>query len=110
MRVSQRPLSQAYSRHFVLTAWLEQLALAAIDVGQLDVADVRQILIPAFAYRFLSTQNCISALSTQFPGSPRVECLIGIRKEATEPLDEILSYYEDLMDADESNAVSVTCD
>jgi len=70
-------------------AWLEQLALAAIDIGQLDVAD-----------------DCIKELADKFPDSPRVDCLIGIRIEATEPAEAALQYYDDLLSKDESNAAA----
>ncbi|KIJ64762.1 hypothetical protein HYDPIDRAFT_111357 [Hydnomerulius pinastri MD-312] len=68
-------------------AFLEQLTLAAIDVGRLDVAD-----------------QCLQLLSDKFPGSPRVDCLAGIRMEATEPPEVALKYYAELLEADSANA------
>ncbi|KAH8112293.1 TPR-like protein [Phellopilus nigrolimitatus] len=70
-------------------AWLEQLALAAIDVGRLEVAD-----------------ECISRLTVKFPGSPRVNVLVGIRKEASFPAEAVLAYYDGLLEADEANAAA----
>ncbi|KAF7292845.1 TPR-REGION domain-containing protein [Mycena indigotica] len=68
-------------------AVLEQLFLAAVDIGRLDVAD-----------------ECLKQLSTQFPDSPRVEVLTGIRMEATESPDVVLQYYNGLLEADSANA------
>jgi len=45
-------------------------------------------------------------LSDKFPGSPRVECLTGIRIEATEPPETAMKYYEELLEADSANGVS----
>ncbi|THG99441.1 hypothetical protein EW145_g7267 [Phellinidium pouzarii] len=70
-------------------AWLEQLVLAAIDVGRLSIAD-----------------ECIASLKEKFPGSPRVDVLIGIRKEATLPAQDVLAYYDGLLDSDEANAAA----
>ena len=50
---------------------------------------------------------CIELLSQRFPKSPRVEVLIGIRKEASLPAEAVLEYYDRLLEADESNAVRV---
>ncbi|PAV17801.1 TPR [Pyrrhoderma noxium] len=71
------------------SAWIEQLALAAIDVGRLDIAD-----------------ECIEALAEKFPGSPRVVVLVGIRKEASLPAESALAYYEELLAEDETNAAA----
>ncbi|KAF8351942.1 hypothetical protein F5887DRAFT_933116 [Amanita rubescens] len=68
-------------------AFLEQLTLAAIDIGRLDVADV-----------------CLDQLAKKFPGSPRVDVLQGIRIEASESANVALQYYDQLLDADPSNA------
>ncbi|KAF9232638.1 TPR-like protein [Melanogaster broomeanus] len=68
-------------------AFLEQLTLAAIDVGRLDVAD-----------------QCLQLLSDKFPGSPRVDCITGIRMEVTEPPEIALKYYAELLEADSANA------
>ncbi|KIM54070.1 hypothetical protein SCLCIDRAFT_137544 [Scleroderma citrinum Foug A] len=67
--------------------FLEQLALAAIDIGRLDVAD-----------------RCLEQLSSQFPGSPRVDCLTGIRLEASESAEKALKYYGELLEVDPTNA------
>ncbi|EMD36887.1 hypothetical protein CERSUDRAFT_51519 [Gelatoporia subvermispora B] len=66
---------------------VEKTALAALDLGQLDVAD-----------------RCLRVLADKFPASPRVECLTGIRMEATESPDMCLKYYDDLLETDSSNA------
>ncbi|KAF9564084.1 tetratricopeptide repeat domain 35 [Agrocybe pediades] len=68
-------------------AFLEQLALAAIDVNRLDIAD-----------------QCLKQLGDKFPGSPRVDVLTGIRMEATEPPSTVLSYYDELLQANSANA------
>ncbi|KAG9310208.1 TPR-like protein, partial [Chiua virens] len=68
-------------------SFLEQLALAAIDVGRLEVSD-----------------QCLRTLNDKFPGSPRVECLTGIRMEATETPEVALKYYAELLEADPTNA------
>jgi len=60
-------------------AWpfIEQLALAALDLGRLDIAN-----------------ECISRLEKQFRGSPRVECLQGIRLEFKGAYDDALAMYQ----------------
>ncbi|KIK07160.1 hypothetical protein K443DRAFT_87921 [Laccaria amethystina LaAM-08-1] len=68
-------------------AFLEQLALAALDVGRIDVAD-----------------QCLRQLSDKFPESPRVDVLSGIRMEATEPPSTVLQFYDELLKADPANA------
>ncbi|KAI0060021.1 TPR-like protein [Artomyces pyxidatus] len=70
--------------------FLEQLALASIDVGRIDIAE-----------------DCFTQLTAKFPGSPRVECLEGILKEATASPEDALAFYEKILDADPSNAVRV---
>ncbi|RDB19720.1 ER membrane protein complex subunit 2-A [Hypsizygus marmoreus] len=70
-------------------AFLEQLALAAIDVGRLDIAD-----------------RCLKLLTDKFPRSPRVDVLAGIRMEATESLEVVLQYYDELLDEDSANAAA----
>lgn len=67
-------------------AFLEQLALASLDVGRIDIAD-----------------RCLKLLTEKFPGSPRVECLTGIRMEATESPEVVNKYYDELLAADSSN-------
>ncbi|KAG6888251.1 hypothetical protein C0995_009452 [Termitomyces sp. Mi166 len=68
-------------------AFLEQLALASIDVGRLDIAD-----------------ECIKQLADKFPKSPRVDVLAGIRMEASVSTDIVLKYYDQLLEADPTNA------
>ncbi|EIW79724.1 TPR-like protein [Coniophora puteana RWD-64-598 SS2] len=70
-------------------AWsfLEQLALASIDMGRYDIAD-----------------QCLKVLEERFTGSPRVDCLHGILMEATESPEIALKYYNDLLEADSANA------
>ncbi|PFH51196.1 hypothetical protein AMATHDRAFT_75155 [Amanita thiersii Skay4041] len=70
-------------------AFIEQLMLASIDIGRLDVAD-----------------RCLQQLADKFPGSSRVEILQGIRMEATEPPNVVLQYYDKLIDADSGNAAA----
>jgi hypothetical protein len=50
-------------------------------------------------------QQCLRTLSDKFPGSPRVDCLTGIRMEASETPDISLKYYAELLEADPTNAV-----
>ncbi|KAF8892991.1 TPR-like protein [Infundibulicybe gibba] len=67
-------------------AFLEQLALASIDVGRLDIAD-----------------QCLKQLTDKFPDSPRVDVLTGIRIEASETPTTALQYYNKLLEADSAN-------
>jgi len=77
------------NKHLGDDGWtfLEQLALAALDVGRIEVAD-----------------RCLQLLSEKFPDSPRINCLHGIRMEATESPKTALAYYDSLLDADSANA------
>ncbi|KAG6380339.1 TPR-like protein [Boletus reticuloceps] len=87
--------------------FLEQLALAAIDVGRLDVADVRTCYSRIERLRSPTSrrrQECLRTLNAKFPGSPRVDCLTGIRMEATEAPDIALKYYAELLEADPTHA------
>ncbi|KAG6827952.1 hypothetical protein H0H92_009860 [Tricholoma furcatifolium] len=68
-------------------AFLEQLALAAIDVGRLDIAD-----------------ECLKQLGAKFPNSPRVDVLTGIRMEASVSNETILQYYDEVLEEDPTNA------
>ena len=96
-------------------AFLEQLALAAIDIGRLDVADVGDGCLCTASVVMLSdssliiVQVCLEQLAKKFPGSPRVDTLQGIRIEASERPDVALQYYDQLLDADPSNAVGYLC-
>ncbi|KAJ7757043.1 hypothetical protein B0H16DRAFT_1537845 [Mycena metata] len=67
-------------------AVLEQLFLASIDIGRLDVAD-----------------QCLKQLAERFPDSPRVDVLTGIRMEATESPEVALQYYTQQLNADPAN-------
>ncbi|KAF8513203.1 hypothetical protein JB92DRAFT_2924738 [Gautieria morchelliformis] len=67
-------------------AFLEQLALASLDIGRLDIAD-----------------DCLEQLTEEFPGSPRVECLKGIRLEADDKPGEALNFYEAALREDDTN-------
>ena len=87
---------------------MEQLALAAIDVGRLDVADVRTCLPGELELLdSLTHQQCLRTLGDKFPGSPRVDRLTGIRMEATESPETALKYYAESLEADPTNAVRV---
>lgn len=44
-------------------------------------------------------------LNDKFPSSPRVDCLTGIRMEATETPEISLKYYAELLEADPTHAV-----
>lgn len=70
-------------------AWsfLEQVALASMDIGRLELAD-----------------ECLELLTEQFPDSPRVECLKGIRIEADNKPKEALAFYESALSEDEANS------
>ncbi|TFY63734.1 hypothetical protein EVG20_g6193 [Dentipellis fragilis] len=83
--------SARYIDRLVTKGWafLEQLTLAAIDVGRLDVAE-----------------GCIKHLSDKFPGSPRVEVLEGIYIEASQSPDVALVYYDKTLEADPANAAA----
>ena len=86
-------------------AWLEQLALAAIDVGKLDIADVRYQPVDTEDVAEPTLQDCIMLLKGNFKESPRVDVLVGIRKEASQSPETVLEYYDTLLKNDESNAV-----
>ncbi|PPQ86410.1 hypothetical protein CVT25_003532 [Psilocybe cyanescens] len=70
-------------------AFLEQLALASLDIGRIDIAD-----------------QCLLQLVERFPASPRVDVLTGIRMEATESPSVVLSYYDELLRANSTNAAA----
>lgn len=73
-------------------SFLEKLILAAIDIGDLALAD-----------------NCLNSLVEKFPDSPRVDILQGIRLEATALPDKperAFHYYDELLLEDESNAAA----
>lgn len=47
----------------------------------------------------------MNRLATEFLGSPRVQCLEGILKEANESPQDALRFYNQVLEADPSNAV-----
>jgi len=65
---------------------LERLAYAALDMGQVDVAD-----------------KCLTRLLTAFPSSARVAALRGAILEATSP-DAALKFYGDVLELDSSDS------
>ncbi|KAF8336347.1 uncharacterized protein EI90DRAFT_2864016, partial [Cantharellus anzutake] len=66
--------------------FLEQLAFAALDIGQTSFAE-----------------QCIQQLDSKFPGSPRVDRLKGLRLEALGNYDDALTLYESLIESDPTN-------
>jgi hypothetical protein len=52
-----------------------------------------------------TVQRCIQLLQDQFGDSPRVDCLSGIRLEATETSKVALDFYDDVLKSDPTNAV-----
>ncbi|KAI0733251.1 TPR-like protein [Fomitopsis betulina] len=66
---------------------LEKLFLNALDQRDVETAD-----------------QCLQLIVDRFPGSPRADVLQGLRMEATEPLEVSLKFYDELLEADESNA------
>jgi len=68
---------------------LEQVALAALDIGQLRLAT-----------------TCIAALDTRFPDSPRVSALQGVALEAAGRPEQALQWYDHMLSLDESNGVA----
>lgn len=53
----------------------------------------------------MHAQECLEQLVDEFPGSPRVECLKGIRIEADENPGEALDFYEAALKEDDTNIV-----
>lgn len=70
-------------RHLVL----EQVIIAAFDCSRIEIAD-----------------HCIKQLSSEFPGSLRVQKYKAMRLEALEMYDEALEMLEDIIAKDETNA------
>ncbi|ORY31204.1 hypothetical protein BCR39DRAFT_526840 [Naematelia encephala] len=64
----------------------EQLAIAALDIGRLGLANEQ-----------------ISLLSSKFPKSPRVSILQGLRLEAQNDMDSARKVYQGLLKIDETN-------
>lgn len=52
-----------------------------------------------------TAQRCLRMLNSKFSDSPRVDCLTGIRMEATEAPDIALKFYAELLEADPTNTV-----
>jgi len=50
-------------------------------------------------------KTCLERLEKRFPKSPRVELLLGMKYEAEKKLDQALSIYENILNADETNMV-----
>ncbi|CDO72111.1 hypothetical protein BN946_scf184962.g54 [Trametes cinnabarina] len=94
------------------TGWdeVEKLALAALDQGNTEVADVRTFALsiyvtpPDAAVALYAPQRCLKILADKFPDSPRVDVLTGIRMEATERPEVVLRYYDELLEEDSSRA------
>ncbi|KZV91339.1 TPR-like protein [Exidia glandulosa HHB12029] len=68
-------------------AFLEQVALAALDIGQVELA-----------------YDCIAQLEERFPDSPRTTVLQGIVLESTGQYQKALLWYDAALEIDESNA------
>jgi len=69
-----------------LWPFLEQLAIAALDCGKLDLAKV-----------------CRDRLEEKFPGSPRVQALVGMIHEGEGRLALAKAFYEKVLAEDENN-------
>jgi hypothetical protein len=59
-------------------------------------------------FSFLSLQECLEELAKNFPDSPRVNVLTGIRMEASEPADIVLKFYNEQLKEEAANAVSAS--
>ncbi|RUP52029.1 hypothetical protein BC936DRAFT_143205 [Jimgerdemannia flammicorona] len=64
----------------------EQIIIAALDVGDFQLAD-----------------TCLTALEKRFTRSTRVQRLLGMRYEAEGKLDQAAKIYEEILDVDETN-------
>jgi predicted Zn-dependent protease len=67
-------------------AFLEQVGLAALDVGNVDLAGL-----------------CISRLDIRFPGSGRVLTMRGMLLETQGEFSKAYKLYDDMLASDESN-------
>ncbi|PSR75669.1 hypothetical protein PHLCEN_2v8960 [Hermanssonia centrifuga] len=76
-------------KHPSLWESFEKLLLAAMDQGDMDVAD-----------------ECLKVLVEKFPDSPRIDCLTGIVLETKETPETALSFYDALLKDDPSNAAA----
>lgn len=72
-------------------SFLEQVALASLDIGNLDLAGL-----------------CIARLDTRFPNSARATALQGMLLEAKGEFEKAFKLYDLLLQKDESNQVR-TC-
>lgn len=66
----------------------EQVCIAACDCGQIQLAEM-----------------CIDALQAQFPESYRVQKLLGMKFEAQEKFDIALEIYQEIKEAEPTNAL-----
>jgi hypothetical protein len=96
-------------------AFLEQVAIAALDVGKIDLAEVSWSKCPHDSkyacwqrHSRRSSQLCVARLNTRFPDSPRVSSLQGMLIEASGELGKALTFYEGILAKDETNLVSAT--
>jgi hypothetical protein len=86
---------------------LEQVALAALECGKTELADVRPISPPLIS-RFSADaieQVCATRLSTRFPDSPRVAVILGSMMEGKGMRVEAKVFYEKALESDEGNLV-----
>jgi hypothetical protein len=88
---------------------VEQLGMAALDVGRLDIAKVCHLIYVLSARNLLGmTQTAWKALSDRIGSdSPRVILLQGLIMEATEPLDVVLRFYESEASKNQHNPVCI---
>ena len=75
-----------------LWSFLEQVASAALELGNFELAEVRTCL-----------QICISRLNIRFPGSSRVAVLRGMTLEARGRPDDALRLYDAMLVEDPNN-------
>ncbi|CAK9786477.1 hypothetical protein CC85DRAFT_252968 [Cutaneotrichosporon oleaginosum] len=68
----------------------EQLAIAALDLGQVELANTQ-----------------IRALEARFPKSPRVDILLGLKLEALGDLSRAAGVYKQLLQKDETNVAAL---
>ncbi|KAG2135273.1 hypothetical protein DEU56DRAFT_913387 [Suillus clintonianus] len=52
-----------------------------------------------------ASNQCLHLIVDKFSNSPRVDCLVGIRTEATEPPETALKYYADILETVSANNV-----
>lgn len=71
-----------------LWSFLEQLCIAALDVGRWELAEV-----------------CVARLHARFPESSRMSALQGMLLEARGEYSKALGFYDQLLEADETDMV-----